>query len=120
MYSLRFARKFWVHGTWRKFCGASHRKKRFWIPDQVRNDEVLGVSPGVGFGNAQRNPRKNGMRRIRAGEIAGRMIIRPYIRRRSRSAGRAFCHRPALPQESLSPFLRALRVSVLSVLRAVP
>jgi hypothetical protein len=28
---------------------------RFWIPDRVRNDEVLGFSPGVGFGIARRN-----------------------------------------------------------------
>jgi hypothetical protein len=38
------------------FCGALRRRKRFWIPGQARNDEVLGVSPGVGFGNARRNP----------------------------------------------------------------
>jgi hypothetical protein len=25
-----------------KFCGALRWRKRFWIPDQVRNDEVLG------------------------------------------------------------------------------
>jgi hypothetical protein len=40
-----------------KFSGASRRRKRFWIPDQVRNDEVLGCSPGVGFGIARRNSR---------------------------------------------------------------
>jgi hypothetical protein len=39
-------------------CGASRRRKRFWIPDQVRNDEVLWVSPGVGLGIVRRSSRK--------------------------------------------------------------
>jgi hypothetical protein len=47
-----------------KFSGALRRRKRFWIPDQVRNDGVLGFSPGVGFGIARRNPRKIRMRRV--------------------------------------------------------
>jgi hypothetical protein len=29
---------------------------RFWIPGQARNDEVFGVSPGVGLDIARRNP----------------------------------------------------------------
>jgi hypothetical protein len=45
-------------------CGASRRRKRFWIPGQARNDEVLGFSPGVGFGIARRNPQKTKMRRF--------------------------------------------------------
>jgi hypothetical protein len=44
--------------------GASRREKRFWIPGQARNDEVLGDSLGVGLGIARRSPRKTGMRRF--------------------------------------------------------
>jgi hypothetical protein len=35
------------------------------------------ASPGVGFGFARRNPRKTGMRRIRAGEKNRRTFVRP-------------------------------------------
>jgi hypothetical protein len=38
-----------------KFSGASRRRKRFWIPGQARNDEVLGCSPDVGFGIGRRS-----------------------------------------------------------------
>jgi hypothetical protein len=39
-----------------------------WIPDQARNDKVLGFSPGIGLGIARQSPRKIGMQRVRAGE----------------------------------------------------
>ncbi|MDR1708135.1 MAG: hypothetical protein LBS70_00235, partial [Candidatus Accumulibacter sp.] len=56
-------------------CGALRRRKRFWIPDQVRNDEVLGCSPGVGFGNARWNPFRC-FAALRAGEMNRRTIVR--------------------------------------------
>jgi hypothetical protein len=91
---------------------------RLWISGQAQNDDVLGFSPGVGLAIAQRNPRKPPSETrarqnpflcfaaLRAGKIAGRMIIRPYIRRP--------CLLPS-PSESharrfkIIVFLRALR-----------
>jgi hypothetical protein len=59
------------------FSGALRRRKRFWIPDQVRNDEILGCRRAWALVYARRNPRKFRMRRVRAGEMNRRTFVRP-------------------------------------------